>query len=631
MLQAIREKTTGLVVKIFFGLLVVSFAAWGIGDYAFLRTTDDTAIKVGDTKVSLAALDADYRAARDRLRAALGGELDENLVRTFGLLDQTVERATTQAALDEEARRLGIVASDAQVRQRIAADPAFRGATGQFDRFQFQRVLYENGLSEQRYIELVRGETRRLPLIEALDTGAAVPAALVDAIYRHRNERRSGERVFVPASSFTDIGTPSDDQLKETYETNIDRFTAPEYRAASVARVGIDDVLATIEPDEKALEDEFAARKAEFDVPERRELKQMLFADEAAAKTALAAIEGGKSFDDVAKETPGQSPERTSLGEVTRGETIPEIAEAAFASGAAAGKTIGPVRTPFGWHLVEIVSVKPGEEATLASVREKLLPDLKRRLAGERAFEIANKLEDQITRGRTLDEAAEAAGAKVVKLDAVDARGRDAKGEAVALFAGAPEALRAVFDTAVGRESQLIETRTGLYFLVRPDGVTPSQRKDFAAVRDDVATLWTAQRRDEMAANRAKEILTAIAGGEALEAVALRFNLRIEPIEPVLRTGDTARNMPAQIAARLFALKPGEAAVTPGLEGQYVVRMKDIVPADPAADAAGVEQIRTQLRQDMANDLVAEYTQGLRTRLGTQVNRAVVDRLNAPN
>ncbi|MBL0930833.1 MAG: SurA N-terminal domain-containing protein, partial [Alphaproteobacteria bacterium] len=153
MLQAIRAKTTGVVVKIFFGLIVLSFAVWGIGDYAFLRTTDDTAIKVGETKVSLAALDTDYRAARDRLRAALGGELDENLVRTFGLLDQTVERATTQAALDEEARRLGIVASDAQVRQRIAADPAFRGATGQFDRFQFQRVLYENGLSEQRYIE----------------------------------------------------------------------------------------------------------------------------------------------------------------------------------------------------------------------------------------------------------------------------------------------------------------------------------------------------------------------------------------------------------------------------------------------------------------------------------------------
>lgn len=631
MLQAIREKTTGLVVKIFFGLLVVSFAAWGIGDYAFLRTTDDTAIKVGETKVSLASLDADYRAARDRLRRALGGELDENLVRTFGLLEQTVERATTQAALDEEARRLGIVASDAQVRQRIAADPAFRGATGQFDRFQFQRVLYENGLSEQRYIELVRGETRRLPLIEALDTGAAVPAALVDAIYRHRNERRSGERVFVPASAFTDIGIPTDDQLKETYEANIDRFTAPEYRAASVARVGLDDVLASIEPDEKTLEEEFAARKAEFDVPERRDLKQMLFADEAAAKTALAAIEGGKSFDDVAKETPGQSPERTALGEVTRDETIPEIAQAAFAADAAAGKTIGPVRTPFGWHLVEIVAVKPGEEATLASVRDKLLPDLKRRLAAERAFEIANKLEDQITRGRTLDEAAEAAGAKVVKIDAIDARGRDAKGEAVPLFAGAPEALRAVFDTAVGRESQLIETRTGPYFLVRPDGVTPSQRKDFAAVRDEVATLWAAQRRDEKAAERAKEILTALAGGEALEAITLRFNLRIEPIEPVLRTGDTSRNMPAQIAARLFALKPGEAAVTPGLEGQYVVRMKEIVPADPAADAAGVEQIRTQLRQDMAGDLVAEYTQGLRTRLGAQVNRAVVDRLNAPN
>jgi peptidyl-prolyl cis-trans isomerase D len=627
MLQTIREKTTGMVVKIFFGLLVLSFAVWGIGDYAFLRNTDDTAIKVGETRVSLAQLDQDYRAARERLRRALGGELDENLVRTFGLLDQTVERATNQAVLDEEARRLGIVATDALVRQKIAADPVFHGQGGQFDRFLFQRLMYENGITEQRYVELVRGEARRLPLLEALDAGAAPPAALVDRLYRHRNERRAGERVFVPAASFTDIGTPSDDQLKETYEANIDRFTAPEYRAASIARVDIESVLASIAPDEKTLEEEFAARRAEFDVPERRELKQMLFADEAAAKAALAVIEGGKSFDAVAAETPGQSPERTSLGEVTRGETIPEIAEAAFATTAQAGKTIGPVRTPFGWHLVEIVAVKLGEEATLASVREKIEPELKRRLAGERAFDIANKLEDQITRGRSLDEAAEIAGAKVTKIDAVDARGRDAQGQALAPFAGAPEALRAVFDTAVGRESQLIETRTGPYFIVRPDGVTPAQRKDFAAVRDEVAALWTAERRDEKASERAKEILTALAGGEALEAIVLRLNLRIEAIEPVLRTGGTA-NVPASIAARLFALKPGEAAVAPGMEGQYVVRLKEIVPADPAADAAGVEQLRTQLRQELANDLVAEYTQSLRTRLGAQINRAVVERLN---
>jgi peptidyl-prolyl cis-trans isomerase D len=392
-----------------------------------------------------------------------------------------------------------------------------------------------------------------------------------------------------------------------------------------VVRVGLEEALAGIEIDAKALEEEFAARRAEFDVPERRELKQMLFATEAEARAALAAIEGGKSFDQVAGETPGQSPERASLGEVTRAETIPEIANAAFA--AEAGKSIGPVRTPFGWHVVEIVSVKAGATASLESVRARLEPELKRRLAGERAFEIANRLEDLITRGRTLEDAANAAGATVVKVAAIDARGRNPAGEVEAVFSGAPEAVRAVFETPAGRESQLIETRTGPYFLVRPDGVTPSQRRPLADVKDEAVAQWKAERRDERAAERAREIVAAVTAGESFEAAALRLNLRIEAIEPVLRTGEGGR-LPAQIAARLFSLQPGALAMAPGLEGHYVVRLKDVVPADPAADAAGVEQVRVQLRRDIAGDLLAEYAQGLRQRLGANVNRAVVERLN---
>jgi peptidyl-prolyl cis-trans isomerase D len=625
MLQTIREKTTGMVVKVLFAILVVSFAAWGIGDYAFLRTTDDTAITVGETKVPLQQLEQEYRQARDRLRRAFGGEVDDSLLRQFGVLDQTVERATTQAALDEEARRLGLVVSDALVRTRIANDPLFRNPAGQFDRFQFQRLLYENGFSEARFVELVRADVRRQALLDAFEIGAVVPAALIDRVYRHRNERRSGERVFVTAASFPDVGEPNDAQVVEIYDANVERFTAPEYRAVSVVRVGLEEVLATLELDAKTIEDEFAARRAEFDVPERRELKQMLFATEDEARAALAAIEGGKSFDEVAAGTPGQSPERASLGEVTRGETIPEIAAVAFA--AEAGKSIGPVRTPFGWHVVAIVSVKPGETATLESVRARLEPDLKRRLAGERAFEIANRVEDLITRGRTLEDAATAAGANVLKIAAIDARGRNAAGEVEPAFSGAPEAVRAAFETPAGRESQLIETRTGPFFVVRPDGVTPAQRRPIADVKDEAIALWKAERREEHAAERAREIAAAVTAGEALEAAALRLNLRVEAIEPVLRTGDGGK-LPAQIAARLFALPPGGVATAPGLEGHYVIRLKEIVPADPSADAAGVEQLRVQLRRDIAGDLTAEYAQGLRQRLGTTVNRAVVERLN---
>ena len=599
MLQFIRDKAAGTVFKVMFGVLIVSFAVWGIGDYAFLRRGDDTAIAVGERKINVRELDGEYRQARDRIKRMLGGQVDDTLLAQFGILDQTVERLTGQAALDAEIARLRLVTSDAIIRQRIASDPNFRGPGGQFDRFLFQRLLYENGYSEQRYIELLRADIARQQLVDAVEAGVRVPDTLVETIYRHRNEKRTGERVFVANASFDDVGTPSDDDLKKTYDANGERFSAPELRALSAVRVSAADVQAQVQIDERALEDEFQQRKREFDRPEQRELKQMLFAEEAAAREAAAKIAGGKTFDAVVAETPGQSPDRVGLGLVTREETLPAIAELAFA--AEPGKVVGPVQTSFGWHIVLVERVEPGVASKLADVRDRIEPALRARMAADRAFEIANKLEDQVTRGRSLDEAAAAAGADVKKIDALDARGRDAAGQPVALFADAPEAVRAAFETVAGRESQLVETRAGAFFIDVHD--------------------------EERAVERAKEIVDAVGRGETLEAVVLRFNLRIEPIPAVLRTGDQA-SVPSQVASRLFAQKPGEVGVSPGLDGQYVVRTTGIVPADPAADAAGVDQLRTQIRRDMAGDVSGEYGQALRLRYGVTINRSVVERVN---
>jgi peptidyl-prolyl cis-trans isomerase D len=625
MLQFIREKASGTIFKLLFGMLIVSFAAWGIGDYAFLRAGSDTAIEVGSRKIPIQQVDAEYRQARERLRRAFGVEIDEAMLRQFGLLDQTVDRLAAEAALDAEAARLGLVASDAIVRQRIANDPNFRGPGGQFDRFLFQRLLFDNGFTEQRYIELVRADIVRSQLREAVEAGVQAPLALAETLYRHRNEKRGGSRVFVANASFEDVGTPSDADLAQAYEANGARFTAPEYRALSAVRVAAEDVAALVTVDDKALAEEFEQRRGEFERPEQRELKQMLFDGQDAAQAAASAIAGGKSFDAVAAETPGQSPDRVALGLVARNETLPAIGAAVFE--AAAGAVVGPVRTPFGWHVLQVVRIEPGTEATLESVRARIEPGLRQRLAAEKAFEIANRLEDQVTRGRALDEAAANAGATVVKIAAVDARGLDDKGAPVALFAGAPEALRAAFDTPVGRESQLIETRGGGFFLLHVDGAMPAQRRAFDAVKDEVAALWKAERQADRALARAREIVAATAAGETLEAAALRFNLRVEAVPAVPRTGENAA-VPSAVAARLFALKPGQTGLAAGIDGQFVVRTGEIVAADPAADPAGLAALRAQLARDMAGDLSSEYNQALRQKFGVTINRSVVERLN---
>jgi peptidyl-prolyl cis-trans isomerase D len=155
----------------------------------------------------------------------------------------------------------------------------------------------------------------------------------------------------------------------------------------------------------------------------------------------------------------------------------------------------------------------------------------------------------------------------------------------------------------------------------------PAQRRAFDAVKDEVAALWKAERQADRALARAREIVAATAAGETLEAAALRFNLRVEAVPAVPHTGENAA-VPGAVAARLFALKPGQTGLAAGIDGQFVVRTGDVVAADPAADPAGLAALRTQLARDMAGDLSSEYNQALRQKFGVTINRSVVERLN---
>ena len=94
MLQAMRSKAAGIVVKFLFSILVLAFAVWGIGDYSFLRKSDPTAVEIGNVKVPASQLDQQYRTELDRLRRTLG-QIDPETARQFGLMDQVIQRSTS--------------------------------------------------------------------------------------------------------------------------------------------------------------------------------------------------------------------------------------------------------------------------------------------------------------------------------------------------------------------------------------------------------------------------------------------------------------------------------------------------------------------------------------------------------
>jgi peptidyl-prolyl cis-trans isomerase D len=624
MLQIIRSHAAGVVVKILFVFLIASFAVWGIGDYAFLRQGEPTALTIGDTKITDSQFQVEYRREIERLRRGFG-QFDAEAARQFGLVDRVVERVVNERLFDEAVARLGIAISDRDVRARILADPNFAGMTGAFDRNVLLQLLYENQLSESAFIDMMRRDLARRALILAIQGGGAAPEALVDRLYRYRMERRNGDFVLVPSAAMLEIGEPEEADIQAVYDDNADRLTVPETRALTLARIGVDDIAAKITPSEAQLREEFETRRAELNQPERREVEQVLFNDEETAKAAREKIIAGADFLEVAREA-GQTPEQVKLGLVVPADILPEIAGVVFKL--PQGEVSDVIRSAFGWHLARAAAIQPAIEARFEDARERMAREVARRLAGDSAYDVAVNIESALAAGTRLDEAARRVGLEPIVIEAVDARGRTPDGFPELNLAGAGEVLRAAFETEPGRESPLIETRAGIWFFVRVDRVTPARVKPLEEVREDVISIWKAERRQEAARKRADEIVERLAKGEKLEEAAGAFSLLVEAREGVTRDGQspTGRVAP-EIASRLFSLKQGEAAAAAGADGAYVVRLTAVRPADPNADGEAVNQVREELARQIGGDIVQEYAAALRARLGVDINRAVVDKI----
>jgi foldase protein PrsA len=117
--------------------------------------------------------------------------------------------------------------------------------------------------------------------------------------------------------------------------------------------------------------------KSQFGTPEKRTIRIILTKTEAAAKKAKQEIESGKSFASVAKAVSIDPTSKAKGGEITgvvKGQEEKALDEAVFS--AKKGTLGGPVKTPFGYYIYEVISTTPGNQQTLAQAQASIKQQL---------------------------------------------------------------------------------------------------------------------------------------------------------------------------------------------------------------------------------------------------------------
>jgi peptidyl-prolyl cis-trans isomerase D len=623
MLQAIRSRAASYVVRVLFILLILSFGVWGIGDIFRTRSTDTVVATVGDLGIRADELQTALRRALEQLTARFGSAIDLQQAKQLGLVDETLHQLIDRSLVDQEVARLRLDVSDDLIRKVITANPNFQGSDGRFDRGLFNAVLATNRLTEDQYVALLRHDIPRNDLLHAVTTGAVVPQSIVDLLYRYQNEKRIADVVSLPVAGATEVGQPSEAELKSFYEAHRDLFRAPEYRGFTLASLSPSDITKDIEIPEAKLKEEYNQNQDELQLPERREVEQILAASEQKAKEAEDALADGKDWREVATAIAGQQPDTIDLGLVKREEMPGPLADIAFEL--PVNKPSEPVRTPLGWHILRVVKIEPPVTQTFEQAKPKLEADLTHQEAVDRIYKVANKADDALAGGASIGDAAAKFGLNVTTVAAADVGGHNPEDKPVALPVSSNDVLKLVFATNEGQTSRVTETSDGAIFVLRTDKITPSEVKPLDEVKEKAAAAWQAEKRREVVAKEAEELAAAVKPDAKLTATAAEKGLKATTSAPFTRHPGRDDTLPPALVAKLFSAMPGEVVTASDGTGSYVAQLDQVQRPENASQTATADLSR-ELGAGQRADLGEEFTQALRARFPVEIHREVLDK-----
>lgn len=622
MLEALRKHVSGILAKILIALLILSFAVWGIGDMVRGYGRDVVA-NVGGTTIQSNQFRQAYQLQLDGLARRFGRRLNPQEAKTFGIEQQVLARLTGTIAVDNHGKELNLDISDKAIEQAVYKDPVFQGLDGTFNATRLNDVLRQSGYTESQFFNERRRDTIRSHLTNSMLANVTPPKAMTDMLRTYQGEERIAKYIEVTPAKVVKLGTPTEADLKKTYESNKRRFVVPEYRKFQTLLLTAAAAKEKLELTDAELKTTYENDKEAYAVAEQRRIEQIPFKDEAAATAAKAKLAAGAKFLDVAKEA-GAKQSDIDLGFMTKQTLIdPTIADAAFKL---AKNTVSDVvKGRFKTVLLRVAEIKEGKQRTFEEVKADIRKQLEEERVAEKIQEIQNNIDDNRLAGKTLKEISEILKLPFLDVAEVDRQGNKTDGKPGLTSPDKDRLVRMAFAAEVGVENEVIQLSNDGYAWLNLIAVTPEKQKEMKDVTDDVKNAWTEIETRKQLREATAKLAKRLNDGATLPSIAKELSIEVKTT-PAFKRGDSVPSIPAPAISRIFALAKDQAATTAGSDAdtRLVVQVTAIKPPAKLAKAAA-KALQEAAANQLQADIVAQYVAELQKRMTVSVNQPVID------
>ena len=637
MLQNIREKKW-----IAFAILVpviITMAFFGIDSYFSTRIDTYVAKIKGPAKfagwggqereISQDEFRRRYDFTRQQERERQGEQFNSEAFESLDNKRRLLEEMVDDALLAMVAERDGITVGEAQAADQLKKMPEFQ-VNGAYSADQYRLALTGQGQTHAQFMAGMRADLARRTIPSQIVSSALATKAELDAFLALSQQTRDLALVDLPTPALP-AEAATDEQLKAWYDANGSRYRSEETVAVDYVEIDAATLDAPATADEATLRNLYTTYKSRYVTAPGRVASHILVtaavdaddatntaARERAAALAAKAREPGADFAAIARESSedvGSKAEGGDLGAIAEGDIGPEFEAALFAL-TEAGQVTDPVRTPAGWHVIQLRELTPGSERPFEEVRGELEAEYVANERDRRFSELSGSLVERIYKDPTaLAPAAEAMGLTVKRSQPFTQR----QGDGIAAI----DAVRAAaFSDAQKTERQVsdaIEIGASHVVVLLVVDHKPEAALAFDDVRDRVLADFNADRLGKASKAQADAMLKRALAGESLEVLATENG---RTVNTLASTGRRAQ-LPPSILDVAFSLprpeegKPsvGLAEIAPdrhALVAVTAVKAGDLASLDDATRTALLEQF-SQARgvvefQDYVKSLRREYT-----------------------
>ena len=397
MLRALRNQTQPIFFKIFLGFLICGFALWGVGDLTG-GANNKPVLSVENKEIS----SEEVLHELNKLRYSLPQRPSLQDTVKNGMLQNVLNKFEQEILINKEADFLNLHVPLSVQTIAVRNESAFKNPLGKFSENKYFQSLNNAGLTEKKYLEMIRTEGNFKQLSMPFQFNYTYDNKVVKAIIDWQNEIRDIEFDFIKYIDKKNIQRPDIKILNEFYRNNKNSYVLPKTRDIKYIEIKPSDFHDEVKITKKQINDKYEIDKSNYITSEKREIYQIISQEKNKVDEFKKLINAGTAFQTAAKKIFNLSKDDINLGLLTKKELSDISAEPLFSG--KKNDIIGPLKTEFGFNVYKIVNVIPKTEIKYEDIIKDIKLNLLNELSIEILYEKLDLIEDLIAEGNNLEE-----------------------------------------------------------------------------------------------------------------------------------------------------------------------------------------------------------------------------------